>query len=218
MKKLTLLFSLIGAALAGAWLYGFLGFVDNVMSMRDPGVMAGLEPTDAIVVLTGGSERVSTGVELLKLGNGKKLFISGVYKNLSLESIFKPLAIPEKLRACCISLGYRANSTASNAEETRDWLKAEGYASVRLVTANYHIPRSLLLFHAAMQDITIVPHPITPDKVKIHEWWRHPGTIDLLATEYSKYLVAELELWLERKNQKQESPLPAPQPSSPVSL
>jgi uncharacterized SAM-binding protein YcdF (DUF218 family) len=72
----------------------------------------------------------------------------------------------------------------------------EGYRSLRLVTANYHIPRSLLLFHAAMPDTEIIPHPVTPDSVKLYEWWKHPGTIMLLATEYNKFLVANLRLRL----------------------
>ena len=108
--------------------------------------------------------------------------------------MFKSLNVPEDLRACCITLGYQANSTAGNVEETRDWLKTEGYTSFRLVTANYHMPRSLLLFRAAMQDATIIPYPVTPDNVILYEWGKHPGTIELLATEYCKFLIAELEL------------------------
>ena len=188
-----------------------MGFVGGVVSLREPDTSTPLEAADAIVVLTGGSERVATGVELLKSGQGKKLFISGVHKNLTLEGLFRPLSIPQELRACCVVLGHLAGSTSGNAEETRAWLKSENYASMRLVTANYHMPRSLLLFRAAMPDVKIVPYPVTPDNVKLDEWWRHPGTVELLATEYSKYLVARVVLWAQSAApEEQPQPRPAP--------
>ena len=79
MKKLSLLVFLIGAFLAGLWIYGFLLFVDDIVSLREPDILTDHESAEAIVVLTGGSERVATGIELLKSGHGKKLFISGVH-------------------------------------------------------------------------------------------------------------------------------------------
>ncbi len=196
MKKASLLLLSVCVLLAGGWLYGFFAFVSNVVSLQEPDIHAPLDPAEAIVVLTGGSERVATGVELLKAGHGKKLFISGVHKNLSLGNVFRPLGIPDDLRACCVVLGYRANSTSGNVEETRDWLKAEGFSSFRLVTANYHMPRSLLLFRAALPEVAIVPFPVSPDNVKLYEWNRHPGTVLLLIREYSKYLAARLGVWL----------------------
>ena len=99
--------------------------------------------------------------------------------------------------AAALFLAIRPGSTIGNADETQLWMTAENYRSLRLVTANYHMPRSLLLFHKAMPDIVIIPHPVTPDSVKLYEWWQHPGTIDLLATEYSKYLFVQFRLRLE---------------------
>lgn len=194
MKIVPFLFSLAGILLLGLWLRGFSGFIGEIEAMREPGVRSGLEATDAIVVLTGGSERVTTGLDLLESGNGKKLFISGVNKKLSLDKILGAQYVPQELKDCCIVLGYQANSTKGNAEETRDWLQAQGYASVRLVTANYHMPRSLLLFQNAMPDIKIVPHPVAPNSVKLKQWWLYPGTINLIATEYGKYLVVKYTL------------------------
>lgn len=182
------------ALAAICWMYGFLTFVSSIEALREPGVKPGLETADAIVVLTGGSERVTTGIELLESGLGKKLFISGVHRNLTLDGVLAGQPVPADLRACCIALGYQAESTTGNAEETRDWMKAEGYKSLRLVTANYHMPRSLLLFHSAMPDKEIIPYPIAPDSVKLYEWWLHPGTIELLVMEYAKFLLAHMRL------------------------
>jgi uncharacterized SAM-binding protein YcdF (DUF218 family) len=201
MKKLLLLLTLIVLALAGLWIYGFLGFIDDIEALREPGIQSGLQPSDAIVVLTGGSERVTTGIELLESGAGKKLFISGVHRKLSLESLLGAQSVPANLRSCCITLGYQAGDTVGNAEETREWMTIQEYHSLRLVTANYHMPRSLLLFHTIMPDIAIIPHPVTPDSVKLYEWWVHPGTVDLLTTEYGKYLVAQLKILINKDPQ-----------------
>ncbi len=194
MKRLSAFVVFVCAALVGLWAYGFIGFVGDVAAQRERDVREYLESADAIVVLTGGSERVATGLGLLESGNGKKLFISGVGKKLSLEGILKSSTLPQNLRDCCIALGYKANSTAGNVDETRDWIAAEGFTSLRLVTANYHMPRSLFLFRANLPGIKIVPYPVAPDNVKLQEWWRHPGTVSLLATEYGKYLLARAKI------------------------
>ena len=60
----------------------------------------------------------------------------------------------------------------------------------RLVTANYHMPRSLQEFRAVMPNLTIVPHPVFPAHIRLNDWWRWPGTAILLAGEYNKLLLA----------------------------
>ena len=197
MTKSKSIFLGMGVVLAVVWLGGFLCFVSDISSLKEVVEGADLEPVDAVVVLTGGSERVLTGIKLLEAGAGKKLFISGVHKKLTLESVLGMKNVPADLRACCVVLGYRAGSTIGNAEETHDWMAAEGYTSLRLVTANYHMPRSLLLFHAAMPDVKIIPHSVVPDNVKLVEWWRYAGTIELLTMEYDKYLLALVKTWLD---------------------
>ena len=185
-----------GTVAAAFWFYGFLHFVGAIELLREPGVGPELEDTDAIVVLTGGSERLTTGLELMESGNAKKLFISGVHPNLTLSGVFGAQPVPASLRDCCIALGFRAGSTIGNAEETREWMRAQAYQSLRLVTANYHMPRSLMLFRAAMPGVKIIPHPVTPDSVKLYQWWRHPGTVKLLVVEYDKFLLSAVRVWV----------------------
>ncbi len=91
---------------------------------------------------------------------------------------------------CCIALGYSASDTISNASETAKWMAAQGYLSLRLVTASYHMRRSLLEFRRAMPEARIVPHPVFSENVKLDGWWRWPGTAMLIIGEYNKYLVA----------------------------
>lgn len=186
---------LIGAA-ALVWVAGLVVFVMRVEAMGEPALNSELETTDAIVVLTGGSERVATGLALLKAEKARKLFISGVHSGLTLDHVLGSQSVTREMRECCIALGHAAESTMGNAEETLTWLDLENAHSLRLVTANYHMPRSLLIFHTAMPEIKIIPHPVAPESVRFDNWWSHPGTASLLVTEYTKYLGTLLRLWL----------------------
>lgn len=177
--------------LALAWAAGFLWFVTWVPDQ----VVDTTTAADAIVVLTGGRDRLETGVQLLEDGKGRKLFVSGVHKDVVVADVMKVGRADRADIACCIVLGYSAPDTVGNASETAAWAAAEGFSSLRLVTGAYHMPRSLLEFHHAMPQVRIVPHPVFPDAVKSREWWRWPGTAALLATEYSKYLAAIVRHW-----------------------
>ena len=152
--------------------------------------------TDAIVVLTGGSLRVEQGIELLSRGLADKLFGSGVAQGVDVKQLLKiSREAPEDL-SCCIALGYEADDTAGNARETAEWMAEQGYASLRLVTAAYHMPRSLLEFRRTMPEIEILPHPVFPAHVKQEDWWRWPGSTNLLVSEYSKYLIARFRAFV----------------------
>jgi uncharacterized SAM-binding protein YcdF (DUF218 family) len=179
------------------WLAGFVAFTFEVEKTTAINLDPDTPPTDAIVVLTGGSERVAEGIHLLKEGKARKLLISGVHEKLTLDHILADQNVPKDLRDCCVTLGYEAENTHGNATETRTWLTLENAKSIYLVTANYHMPRSLLIFHATIPNILILPHPVTPDNVKIDAWWMYPGTASLLMSEYNKYLGTNLRLWLE---------------------
>lgn len=186
LRRTLLLFALASSL----WALGFFVFVMHIETLAEPSLTSDLEDTDAIVVLTGGSERLSTGLALLDAHKGKKLFISGVHQGFSIDRVLSAQNINPSLRNCCIILGYSAESTHGNAEETQLWMKLENYHSLRLVTANYHMPRSLLIFHSHMPNLVIIPHPITPDSVRLDMWWQHSGTASLLVTEYVKYILA----------------------------
>ncbi len=194
----VLRFSLLAIELAAVcWLAGFLRYVSIVSSYKEAPLDAALGPTDAIVVLTGGSERLGAGLDLLVAGKGKKLLISGVPQGLKVSQVLARHNIPDDLRDCCVVLGHAADNTVGNAEETRAFMQAEDYHSMRLVTAHYHMPRSLLLFRTSLRDVEIYPYPVAPESVRLDSWWSRPGTAALLAMEYNKYLYAILRDKLE---------------------
>lgn len=149
-----------------------------------------LNPVDAVVVLTGGSNRIDSGFDLLRKGAGKKLFISGVYHGIEVKELMKLLRQEdgEKLE-CCIALGG-AENTVENARESVEWLGKEGFHSFYLVTANYHMKRALLEFANVGPDLDVIPYPVSPDKLDMKIWWRDETFRGLIIREYSKYIFA----------------------------
>lgn len=173
-------------ALAVAWAVGFLAFVAAIPET----VTDATGETDAIVVLTGGTGRLEAGLTLLADKQGKKLFISGVYQGVDVQQLIDVSRYQPEELTCCITLGYAANSTYGNALETAEWLSEERFKSIRLVTASYHMPRSLIEFRHAMPNVRIVPHAVFPPQFKRDDWWQWPGTAQLILIEYLKFLAA----------------------------
>jgi uncharacterized SAM-binding protein YcdF (DUF218 family) len=177
----------IALILALAWAAGLVWFAERVSRMAaEPGA------TDAIVVLTGGSDRVAEGVSLLSAGRARLLFVSGVPEGVTPEAVLDGAGAGATALLPRIVLGHSAQDTTGNAFETAAWARREGISSLRLVTANYHMPRSLLEFRRALPGVAILPHPVFPQRFKDREWWRWPGTLTLMVREYDKYLLALL--------------------------
>jgi uncharacterized SAM-binding protein YcdF (DUF218 family) len=168
------------------WFAGLFWFSTQVPS----GGEAPETRTDAIVVLTGGTGRLDTGLRLLEKEFAKQLFVSGVARGVDVAALLRVAQRAPKELECCISVGYRAPDTAGNAEETAGWVRERGFKSIRLVTASYHMPRSLIEFRHAMPTIRIIPHPVYPPQFKRSRWWLWPGTASLLASEFNKYVIA----------------------------
>ena len=123
--------------------------------------------------------------------------VSGVETGVSAAELqANQAATTGDLFSCCVDLGYQAHDTWGNAIEAALWIRRHGYRSLHLVTASYHMPRSLLLFQQAMPNVSLHANPVFSDRVKLADWWRFPGTMKLLAVEYSKYLVSLLRVRL----------------------
>lgn len=180
------------AALATAWMSGLVWFAQAIPPAVPENAESADAPTDAIVVLTGGSSRVRVGLSLLAAGAGRKLLVSGVYRGVDVADLLRAARQVPSALECCITLGYEADNTAGNAAEARGWINNEGFGSIRLVTANYHMPRSLLEFRRAMPGVTIVPHPVEPDNFAREAWWRQRSALALVASEYDKFLLAAM--------------------------
>lgn len=181
------------AALAAGvvWLGGLIAFAESIPDAIEDASSR----TEAVVVLTGGTGRLRTGIELLARGRADKLFVSGVYHGVDVQQILRMVRRQGQALDCCVTLGHRADDTRGNAQETARWMAGEGFTSLRLVTSNYHMRRSLLEFRRAMPGVWVVPHPVFPTGFKARGWWNWPGTLQLVTVEYIKYLAALVRPW-----------------------
>lgn len=169
------------------WSAGLFWFVSH---LDDPPLDPDI-PVDAIVVLTGGSLRIDTGLQLLVAHSGRKLFVSGVHPGIAAADVLRLTRGAPSWVRCCIVLGHDSYNTIGNAIETAAWLRAQDYHSIRLVTANYHMPRSLLEFGRVLpSDIRILPYPVFPEAGRQDPSGRWRGTAHVIVVEYTKYLGA----------------------------
>ena len=140
------------------WACGFIIFTGTISSMNEP---KKIDKTDAIIVLTGGTNRVTRALDLLADDKASYLLISGVNKDVKLKELLAGYKKP--LSDCCITLGYEAESTLGNAIEARKWVSENHIKTVRLITSTYHMPRSMLEFRHALPEIELVSHPVIPE-------------------------------------------------------
>jgi len=156
------------------WALGFALFL-----VRLPEPYGSESPSaDAVVVLTGGPGRLEAGIHLLSGGHAKKMLVSGVYKNVLPRELSALTGAEQALFDCCITLDYAATNTLGNAVETAKWSTTYDAKSIILVTADYHIQRSVVLFRKSMPDTVIIPFPVKSNM-----------SLFKLAKEYNKYLA-----------------------------
>jgi uncharacterized SAM-binding protein YcdF (DUF218 family) len=187
--------AVIASALVIAFVAGGIGFVGFLSELR--GTEAKPPRTaDGIVVLTGGSSRVSDAMELLADGYGKRLLISGVHPASGASDISRSLTENQSLLSCCVDLDRSAVNTRSNAAETRRWVHERGFKSLIVVTSNYHMPRAILELSHAMPHVTLIPYAVVGDKWREEPWWTNSATVRLLLSEYVKYVAAEVRVRL----------------------
>lgn len=169
---------------------GFLIFYQQVASMKPPAN----PKADAIVVLTGGYQRIDLGVQLLQNGVGERLLISGVNPATTGNHIRRLTRSSTDLFECCVDIGHDALDTVGNAHETARWIKAHHYKTVILVTNNYHMPRSLAEIRRADDHSDFIPYPVE-DGLSLSDISQNPLLLRTLASEYVKFLLVQSRDW-----------------------
>jgi uncharacterized SAM-binding protein YcdF (DUF218 family) len=177
------------AAIGWLWLVGWMLFLIGVTVERPEKLD---QKTDAIIVLTGGQNRINSGLDLLAAGKAQYLFISGVNPTVSIEHLVRMWKPDFEYIPCCIVLGLAANDTEGNARESSQWARDQGIKSIRLLTSNYHLPRAWLEFTHALPLRTILTHPIKPTSADYDS--KH--MIRLSFSEYNKTLLTWARLYI----------------------
>jgi len=152
---------------------------------------------DGIVVLTGAAARIPDAIELLAADRGKRLLISGVFRNTRSAEIARLTPLYSKYFSCCIDLDRSALNTFGNAIQTRHWARQHNFNSLIIVTSNWHMPRAMNELAHQLPDVILIPYPVISEKVKNEPWWQNGTTARLLIGEYFKYLFGIVRLHID---------------------
>lgn len=157
------------------WVIGFIIFAATLPKLDQK---APTQIADGIIVLTGSDGRLQAGVQLLSDKKGARLLVSGVHHTVVPSDLRRITNAPEQLFDCCVDLDRASADTIDNAEVSADWTTENGYKTIYLVTADYHMRRSLLLLQNVLPDCEILPYPVTADI-----------SVQAFALEYTKFII-----------------------------
>ena len=163
-----------------------LCFVIFAFTLGKPAA-AGAKPTDAAVVLTGGSGRIEHAIDVLRQHKARRLLISGADPSVTKAALARRLPGSAALLYCCVDLGSESVDTRSNAEETGRWLAKHRFRSLRLITSDWHMRRARYEFRRVLGD----RYAIVPDAVRTE-----PSFLTLFG-EYNKYLLRRIAAWVD---------------------
>ena len=178
------------AAIFLVYAFGFLGFA---VSLPSPAVDT---ETDAVIVLTGGSGRIDRGLEVLRNEQAKEMFVSGVDPEVKPNEFAEQFNVSRRTMDCCVTLGFLAFDTRSNAGEVAQWMKEKEFTSARLVTTDWHMARAHSEVSSTLPaGISIIKDPVVsrPD-------------LSTLFLEYNKLLAAEISHGLELGGEAEAAP------------
>ncbi len=167
---------------------GYVKFTVDVSNSTSTGMP---EKADAIVVLTGGRDRIRSGIMLLQKNIAGRLLITGVHPNTSNAVIRASVNAQQNIFDCCVEVDRLAQDTVQNAYYASMWVKQNKFKSLVVVTSNYHMPRSLLLMRRSMPGVKLIPAPVNS-----HENTPHFTASNFRVTgfEFIKYLAAWLHI------------------------
>jgi uncharacterized SAM-binding protein YcdF (DUF218 family) len=171
--------------LIACWFLGLLRYIWLIPALP-PEVTA-----DAIVVFTGGADRIRTGCILFQKNYGTHLLISGVQPGVQQQDICAEInADPAR-----ITLDYKALNTLNNVLETKNWIESHGFQRVYLVTAHYHLPRAISLLKQELPNVDIIAYPVITQEFKQPYWWIQPRILLKFLREYHKFLLTQLHFY-----------------------
>jgi uncharacterized SAM-binding protein YcdF (DUF218 family) len=169
----------IARALAMLALVYALGFLWFAAALPQP--LAGGK-TDAVVVPTGGAGRIARGLEILRAGTAREMLVTGVDREVKPNEFAAEHEVSARTMRCCITLGFAAVDTRSNAAETAAWMNQRNYRSLRLVTTDWHMRRAARELARTLPDDVAIVRDAVPSRPRLR----------VLFLEYNKLLASAL--------------------------
>ncbi|MAW90011.1 MAG: hypothetical protein CL575_12345 [Altererythrobacter sp.] len=162
---------------AASFLVYAFGFLAFAVTLPQP---AAKVETDAVIVLTGGPGRIARGLEVIDGGLAEKMFVSGVDPEVKPNEFAAQFEVPRRVMDCCVTLGFLAVDTRSNAGEVAQWMKEKEFGSARLVTTDWHMARAYSEVTETLPDSISIVKDAVPS---------HPQ-LSTLFLEYNKLLAS----------------------------
>jgi uncharacterized SAM-binding protein YcdF (DUF218 family) len=181
-RRLIRLLLAAGGGISVLWVLGLAWFLHLASREATPPSHA-----DAIVVLTGGPDRVEVALRLLANGTADRLLVSGAGERTDFAALAHRAGLDPAPLEQQIKLGHAAHTTRGNAIETAAWAHDQGVDSLLVVTAWFHMPRAMVELRRAMPAVTVVAYPV--GRLSSEELTRG-GEVRRLIGEYHKYLAA----------------------------
>jgi uncharacterized SAM-binding protein YcdF (DUF218 family) len=141
------------------------------------------QPADVIIVLSGGIDRVTHGVNLFKSGYADRILFSGsVARNMSRQARIQ--GVPEDR----MLLEEESGTTNGNAEYSYKIVQSQGFRSAIVVTSAFHTRRSSIIFRHIFRgvDVTVSAAPYDPSLVG--NWWKDERMARAVLSEYPKLI------------------------------
>ncbi len=161
------------------YIFGFICFSNTIIHTPEfPDTQ-----TDAIITLTGETKRITDAIAEFSKGMSKKLFISGIHRETPIKILINKTIDSLNTNKNIINNidTGKAENTIENALESAKWVKDNNIKSIRVMTSDYHMHRSKLLFEYFLPNTVKIYHPINSPKNLL--------TFRLLFSEYNKYII-----------------------------
>lgn len=170
---------MIGRVVSAMLILWALGFIWFAIALPQP---SGPATTDAVIVPTGAAGRIERGLEILREDRARAMLVTGVDPEVKPAEFAEQFEVPSATMECCVTLGYAAVDTRSNAAETAQWVEEREVGSLRLVTTDWHMRR------AAGELSRTLPAKIRMIEDAVHS----EPSLRILFLEYHKFLASSL--------------------------
>lgn len=168
---------MIGRIVSAVLVLWALGFIWFTIALPQP---ARDMQTDAVIVPTGAAGRIERGLEVLEEGRAEALLVTGVDREVKAPEFAEQFNVSPGTMDCCVTLGFAAVDTRSNAAETAQWVKDRDVGSLRLVTTDWHMRRAAGELTRALPGGVTVVRDAVPSEPSLH----------ILFLEYHKLLAS----------------------------